>query len=79
MRLIVVAALLVLGGCTANPGYNMVGGAAGGAAAGAAIGCLATIPIGCAPGAGVGAIIGAGAGSAMGLMTTPPRAYYAPY
>jgi hypothetical protein len=72
MRMLFVAAVLALAGCTANPGYNMMEGGM----AGAAVGCVATIFIGCVPGAIAVGAAGAGAGL---LSTQPPyEGYYGP-
>src|SRR5215467_2705732 len=70
------AGLLVLAGCTPNPGVNMTEGGLGGAAVGCGIGAAATAPllgIGCVP----GAIIGGATGGTAGLASTPPPPQYA--
>ena len=75
------AGLLVLAGCTPNPGVNLTEGGLGGAAVGCGIGAAVTAPllgIGCVP----GAIIGGAAGGTAGLASTPPPPppqYASPY
>ena len=83
------AGLLVLAGCTPNPGVNVTEGGLGGAAVGCGIGAAATAPllgIGCVP----GAIIGGAVGGTTGLASTtpppvvastppPPPQYASPY
>jgi hypothetical protein len=76
MSLAAGAALLVLAGCTPNPGANLTEGGLGGAAVGCGIGAAVTAPllgVGCVP----GAIIGGAAGGTAGLASTPPPPQYA--
>jgi len=74
------AGLLVLAGCTPNPGANLTEGGLGGAAVGCGIGAAATAPllgIGCVPGAIIGGAVGGTAGVAS--TTPPPPQYASPY